>query len=103
MINGSGHHIKLRRLRIIFRQSYISYENALKLAQLQTLVQRRADLLYRFGVKTLKNPKTSHMIKMNVPNRELRKQEKYTVEFARTARFAKSPINAIAQILNAKL
>ena len=44
-------------LKIIYRQEYISYENALKMAQLKSLVQRRADLLYRFGVKTLQNQK----------------------------------------------
>ena len=87
-------------LKIIYRHEYISYENALKMANLRTLIQRREDLLLKFGVKTVQNPKTSHVIKKNEPNRIVRNSEKFSVEFARTTRFAKSTINTIAHMLN---
>ena len=89
-------------LRLIYRQDYQSYNNALSLSKLTTLSERREMLLYKFGVKTYKNPKTTHMIKMNKPNRKLRNQEKFRVESARTERFLKSPLNAVAHLLNKK-
>ena len=71
-------------LKIIYRHEYTSYEHALNLSKLESLVKRREKLLYKFALKTLKNPKTSHMIRVNKPNRMLRKQEKYKVDHART-------------------
>ena len=70
------------------------------MANLKTLVQRREDLLFKFGVKTLNNPKTSYVIKRNEPSKTVRNSEKYIVEFARTIQFTKSTINAIAHLLN---
>ena len=70
------------------------------MANLKTLVQKREDLLFKFGVKTLNNPKTSYFIKKNESSKIVRNSEKYTVEFARNTRFAKSTINAIAHLLN---
>ena len=87
-------------LRIIFRQDYKSYENALNLAKLPTLASRRDNLLEKFALKTLKNPKTTHMIRKNDHTRKLRKQEKFYVDNARTTRLASSTINAMAHILN---
>ena len=57
-------------------------------------------MLERFADKISKNPKTEHMLPRNEPNPSLRKQEKFKVEFARTTRMAKSPINAMAHLLN---
>ena len=87
-------------LRIIYRHEYESYENALNLSNLPTLANRRDKLLKNFALKTLKNPKTAHMIRKNKPNRTLRSQEKFTVDNARTARLANSTLNKIAHILN---
>ena len=87
-------------LKIIYQNEYISYQNALSKANLQTLSQRRKILLYRFGVKTLENPKTLHMIRRNKPNKLLRKHEHFTVDQARTTRLAKSTLNTIAHMLN---
>ena len=89
-------------LRLIFRQNYISYDNTLIMSKLDTLSKRREELLYKFAVKTHINPKNSHMKKTNKPNRLLRNQEKFHVEAARTERFARSPLNAIAHLLNKK-
>ena len=87
-------------LRIIYRHEYICYDNALNLSKLLPLVKRREHLLYKFALKTLKNPKTTQMIRLNQPNRVLRKQEKYKVDNARTSRLAKSTLNSIAHLLN---
>ena len=87
-------------LRIILRDQYKSYNNALSLVNLQTLAHRRETLLLKFATKTLKNPKTAHMIKTNQPRRKLRNQEHFKVERARTQRFAQSTLNTIAHILN---
>ena len=87
-------------LKIIFQKDYISYKNALFLANLPTLAERRETLLYRFGVKTLENPKTTHIIKRNCHSKILKNQENFTVDHARTTRFAKSSLNTIAHMLN---
>ena len=87
-------------LRIIYRHEYISYDNALHLSKLLPLVKRREQLLKKFAFKTWKNPKTTQMIRLNVPNRVLRKQEKFRVDNARTTRLANSTLNKIAHLLN---
>ena len=87
-------------LKIIFQKDYISYKNALFLANLPTLAEQRETLLYRFGVKTLENPKTTHIIKRNCHSKILRNQENFTVDHARTTRFAKSSLNTMAHMLN---
>ena len=87
-------------LRIIYRGEYKSYFHALSISNLSTLEKRREFLLERFADKISKNPKTEHMLPRNEPNPSLRKQEKFKVEFARTTRMAKSPINAMAHLLN---
>ena len=87
-------------LKIIYRHEYQTYENALKLSNLITLAERREKLLKKFALKTLKNPKTTHMIRRNKPTRTLRCQEKFTVDNARTSRLAKSTLNTIAHFLN---
>ena len=89
-------------LRIIYRGEYISYLNALSLSKLPTLVQRRESLLLAFAKKISVNPKVSHMLPKNVPNPSLRRQEKYKVDQARTSRFANSPVNVMARMLNEK-
>ena len=89
-------------LKIIYQTEYLSYSNALFLANLPTLVRRRETLLYNFGVKTFKNPKTTHFIRRNHHSKILRNQEVFTVEHARTTRFAKSALNSIAHMLNAR-
>ena len=50
-------------LRFIYRNEYISYDNALNLSKLLPLSKRRENLLYKFALKTFKNPKTSYMIR----------------------------------------
>ena len=87
-------------LRVILKDQYKSYSNALSSVNLQTLAHRRETLLYKFAVKTFKNPKTTHMIKTNKPSRKLRSQENFKVEQARTQRFAQSTLNTIAHMLN---
>ena len=89
-------------LRIIYRQEYNSYTHALELSKLQTLAERRQVLLHRFAFKTLKNPKTTNMIRKNKQTKTLRYTEKFTVDKARTTRLANSSLNAIAHLLNKK-
>ena len=90
-------------LRIIYRGEYKTYFHALSISKLPTLQKRREILLANFAEKIIKNPKTKHMLPENKPNPNLRKHEKYKVDFARTSRLAKSPINAMAHLLNNKL
>ena len=89
-------------LRFIYRNEYISYDNALNLSKLLPLSKRRENLLYKFALKTFKNPKTSYMIRLNEPTRTLRNHEKFTVDNARTTRLANSTLNRIAHLLNNK-
>ena len=87
-------------LRIIYKNQYKSYTHALNDAKLSTLKKRREDLLLKFAIKCVNNPKTAHMIPKNQPDVRLRNPEKYKIQHARTNRLANSPINAMAHLLN---
>ena len=87
-------------LRIIYKSEYKTYTHALNDAKLCTLKKRREDLLHKFAIKCIKNPKTAHMIPINQPDSRLRYPEKFKIDHARTSRLANSPINAMAHLLN---
>ena len=89
-------------LRIIYRGEYVSYTNALSLSKLPLLAKRRETLLLAFAKKITVNPKVSHLLQKNEHNPMLRRQEKFKVDQARTSRFANSPVNAMARLLNEK-
>ena len=87
-------------LRIIFGQSYLSYENALKLANLPKIEDRYQTLLFRFALKCTKSEKTKNMFPLADNIIRTRNQEKFEVPMARKERFLKSAIPTMARLLN---
>ena len=71
-------------LRIILKDDYISYQNALRVTNLQSLEERRMKLLRKFAIKCTKHPRTSDMFPLRRHSRILRSQEVYEVTRART-------------------
>ena len=88
-------------LRIILKDGYDTYVNALRLTGLETLAARRTKLCLNFARKCLKNEKTSKMFPLNDLNVNTRNPELYHVTPARTDRLAKSAIPYMQRLLNA--
>ena len=88
-------------LKIILKQRYKDYPNALKLLELDTLKQRREQLCLSFALKCLKHPKFKKMFPENEKKHEMntRENEKFKVHFAFTKRLQNSPI-ILQKLLN---
>ena len=52
-------------LKVILGDSYMSYENALKILDIETLNDRRIDLCLNFARKSSKHPKMKWMFTLN--------------------------------------
>ena len=88
-------------LRIILKDSYTSYPEALKLSGLDTLSERRSKLCLNFAKKCTKSEKTSEMFPLNTKVVNTRNHEQFNVTKARTDRLAKSAIPYMQRLLNA--
>ena len=87
-------------LKLIYKEQYISYENALKLSGLQDLRSRCIELSYRFALKCSENPKTSYMFPKNVQKKITRNPETFHIPFAYHNRLRDSAIPQMARLLN---
>ena len=76
-------------LRIIFKDNYSSYTEALKLSGLESLSARRGKLCLNFAKKCTKSEQTSQMFPINIPAVDTRNPETFYVTPARTERFLK--------------
>ena len=83
-------------LKLILKDKYISYDNALKHTNLQSLEARRFILCKRFAIKCTKNERTSNMFPLDTT----RHSNKYLVNFARNSRLLYSAIPQMQRILN---
>ena len=90
--------------RNILKERYISYENAISVLQIPTLVQRREILLYNFGRKCLFLEQTKHLFPLNPNSHDMihRNTEKFQVIHAKTERLRKRTIPYIQRVLNDK-
>ena len=87
-------------LRIIFGNSYTSYNDALKWTGLETLAARRTRLCLNFARKCAKYEKTKDMFPLNDALVDTRHREQYEVTNAKTDRLAKSSIPYMQRLLN---
>ena len=87
-------------LRIILKDSYVTYSNALSITSLQTLKCRRVVLMKRFAIKCTKNSFTEDMFPLNPSTVNTRNREKYMVTHAKTERLANSAIPVMQRLLN---
>ena len=96
-------------LRIIMGDEYSCYEDALKLANLETLEERRTFLCLEFAKSCIKSPSTCSMFPQNDSQRQEQKRnchskykEKYKVQYARTDRLYNSAIPYMQRLLNSE-
>ena len=90
-------------LRIILKDEYTSYSDALLLTGLETLKSRRKKLCLNFAKKCVKSELTNDMFPLNSNPVNTRNPEKFHVPFARTDRLAKSAIPYMSRLLNDKM
>ena len=88
-------------LKIILKETYVTYADALKLTGLETLSARRAKLCLSFAKKCTKSDKTSFMFPEKETIVKTRHHEKFVVAAAKTDRYAKSAIPYMQRLLNA--
>ena len=87
-------------LRIILKDKYVGYEDALRQCNLKSLGERRSDLCLKFAKKCVKNEKTRDMFPINDKARNTRVTEKFFVTKAKTDRLAKSAVPFMQRLLN---
>ena len=86
-------------LRIILKDGYENYENALLTCSIPTLKDRRKALSLSFAKKCVKNKNTRKMFPLNSAYYNTRNKEKYVVTRAKTRRLAKSAIPYLQKLL----
>ena len=94
--------VQKNALRIIMKDDYENYAQALLKSGLESLVDRREQLCLKFARSTLGNENVKDMFPLNTPDcpTEIRDREPFTVTFARTDRLKKSSIPHMQRLLN---
>ena len=92
-------------LKMILKDKYVNYENALFITNLDSLEQRRKHLILTFAKSGIKYDKFNDLITRNekVHTMKNRNTEHYKVHHANTARFGKSSILTMQNELNKDL
>ena len=88
-------------LKIILKDRYTTYEQALTHLNLDYLSIRREKLCLNFAKKCLKHEKTRDMFPLNSTlDHDMRTKQKYHVQFAQTNRLRDSAIPQLQRALN---
>ena len=88
-------------MRIILKDQYHSYEQALETLMLAKLSERREKLCLKFAKKSAENPLTCDLFPLNeAEGLETRNQDKYKVQFANTDRLKDSAVPYLQRLLN---
>ena len=92
-------------LKIILRDKYMNYENALNVIGMETLEMRREKLCLKFAKACVDNQKLSDMFPRARKSHlmEKRKREVFLVKLARTERLKKSAVVNMQKQLNKEL
>ena len=95
--------IQKRACRIILGHNYISYDNALKSCELDTLFDRRVSHCHKFATGLTNLDRTRELIpptRFECHGRNLRNSSKISQVQVRTKRFSNSPIPYFINLLN---
>ena len=89
-------------VRVILGKKYTSYNNGLKMLNLETLSKRRQTLCLRFANNCLKNEKVKDFFPKNNPKHKMKKRKKKLIKIpiANTERYKKSAIPYMKKLLN---
>ena len=86
--------------RIILKDDYNNYTQALHSLDLLSLSDRRQMLAKRFALKCVKDDRFKDLFPRNENNLGLRSSEKYLVKFCKNSRLQKSSIPSMQKLLN---
>ena len=88
--------------KIILKDNYINYQNALNILELDTLKERRDQLCLQFAKKCLSNEKMKNLFPPNNRSHMMkpRNYENFQVLHANTVRMKKSPVIFMQTLLN---
>jgi hypothetical protein len=94
--------VQKNAFRNILKERYENYENALVYLKMDTLSERRKNLIYSFGKKCLKLEQTKHLFPLKERNHQIQQRytEKYEVLHANTDRLKNSTVPYIQRLLN---
>ena len=89
-------------LKAILGDEYSDYETVLKVCGLESLELRRKNRCLDFSLKCLKHPRNQRLFPLNskVTSHDLRSNEPYKVNFARTSAYQNSAIPYCQRLLN---
>ena len=89
-------------LKVILKNDYDNYENALRISGLQSLNERRDVMSLKFAKNCLKNSNFSKLFPKNEVKHEMKKRNtfKYAVRRANTERLKRSSIPYMQRLLN---
>ena len=87
-------------LRIILKDDYNSYQEALLATGLATLASRRQERCISFAIKCTKHPINTRMFPKNESTINLRQSETFKVNFAHTQSYKNSAIPFCQRLLN---
>ena len=88
--------------KLILKEKYLNYEDALTKLNLDNLHSRRQHLCEKFAKSGIKHKKLDDLFPENIKKMkmETRYYEKYSVQFANTERLKKSSIVSMQRCLN---
>ena len=87
--------------KILLGDKYVSYSQSLSILKLETLETRQKNLSLRFALKAEKHDKFRNWFKPNIQTKVTRqKATKYLPVSSNHARFEKSPISYLTELLN---
>ena len=89
-------------LKIILKNHYTTYEEALKILNMDTLDKRREVLCMKFAKKCLRNEKMKKLFPLEIRhhNMNTRSNSFFKVNKARTSRYQRSTIPYLQRLLN---
>ena len=90
--------------KLILKRKYESYNQSLHILDLPTLDNRRNTLCLNFAKRCILNRKLSHLFPMHDKSKryDIRRKQKYKIQFANTDRYRKSPVIYMQRLLNAE-
>ena len=96
--------VQKNAMRIILKDNYTSYNEALETLKLDDLYTRREVICEQFASNAINNPKMKKHFRKNNKSHgmNVRQSEKFNVDFAYSDRLQKSSIPYLQRILNAK-
>ena len=88
--------------KLVLKERYMNYENALKILNLDSLEIRRKEMCLKFAKNGIKNNTLSDLFPINEKVHEMKTREnnKYKVKFANTVRLKNSSIISMQNLLN---